>query len=72
MAVQDVQAADIEVNARAVGAADEISGIALLEDAFRVDFVTIEMQRIFPRELRRELDLCRRDHAAGGIDGAAQ
>ena len=72
MAVQDVKAAALEVNARAVGAAHEISGIALREDAFRVDFVANEMQRIFPRELRRELDLCRREHAAGGIVGAAQ
>jgi hypothetical protein len=72
MTAQDVKAAALEVTARAVCAAHKIGAAALREDAFRVDFVANEMQRIFPRELRREYDLCRCEHAASGIVGAAQ
>ncbi len=52
-----MEAATLEVVARAVGAADKRRSVTLGEDALRVDFVANEMKSIFPRKLGSELDL---------------
>ena len=70
--VQDVEAAALEVVARAVGAADERGGITLGEDALGVDFVANEMKSVFARKLGSELNLFREQQTAGGIVRAAE
>ncbi len=66
-----MQVAAVEVLTRAVGAADKSTCITASEDALGVDLVTNKMQRVFPRKLRRELNLFREEDAAGGVVWAA-